>query len=104
MMLHHHIRLYTDGKNVNQHLINHQNQPNTVEKLSEIGILISCQNIYLDDIQTWLRQVENASSNAVDSVFPRSSGRQTGKKLANQATAYAQATETAHTGNNLISS
>ncbi|CAF1316067.1 unnamed protein product [Adineta steineri] len=39
-----------------------------------------------DDIKNWLRQVENASSNAVESVFPRSSSRKTSKILANQAT------------------
>ncbi|UJR25206.1 hypothetical protein I4U23_006558 [Adineta vaga] len=43
-----------------------------------------------DDISAWLRQVEHASSTAVESVFPRSSGRQTGKLLANQAAAYAK--------------
>ncbi|CAF0731883.1 unnamed protein product [Rotaria sp. Silwood1] len=50
-----------------------------------------------DDIKTWLRQVENASSNAVETVFPRSSGRQTGKILANQAAVYAKTTDTTYT-------
>ncbi|CAF2748936.1 unnamed protein product [Rotaria sp. Silwood2] len=50
-----------------------------------------------DDIKTWLRQVENASSNAVETVFPRSSGRQTGKILANQAATYAKTIDTTHT-------
>ena len=54
--------------------------------------------INLDDIKTWLRQVENASSNAVESVFPRSSGRQTGKILANQAAVYAKTTDTTYIG------
>jgi hypothetical protein len=52
----------------------------------------------LDDINAWLRQVENASSNAVETVFPRSSGRQTGKILANQAAVYAKTTDTTYTG------
>ncbi len=52
----------------------------------------------LDDIKTWLRQVENASSNAVETVFPRSSGRQTGKILANQAAVYAKTTDATYTG------
>lgn len=51
-----------------------------------------------DDITAWLRQVENASSNAVDSVFPRSSGRQTGKQLVSQAAAYAKTTDNTYTG------
>ncbi|CAF3107753.1 unnamed protein product [Rotaria socialis] len=50
-----------------------------------------------DDIKSWLRQVENASSNAVESVFPRSSSRQTGKVLANQAAVYAKTTDTTYT-------
>ncbi len=54
--------------------------------------------IHLDDIKVWLRQVENASSNAVETVFPRSSGRQTGKILANQAAVYAKTTDTTYTG------
>ncbi|CAF4922073.1 unnamed protein product, partial [Rotaria socialis] len=40
---------------------------------------------------------ENASSNAVESVFPRSSSRQTGKVLANQAAVYAKTTDTTYT-------
>lgn len=60
---------------------------------------IEISKIHLDDIQAWLRQVENASSNAVETVFPRSSsGRQTGKALAHQAAAYAKTSETVHTG------
>jgi hypothetical protein len=58
--------------------------------------------INLDDISAWLRQVENASSNAVETVFPRSSGRQTGKILANQAAAYAKTTDTTYTGDKKI--
>jgi hypothetical protein len=59
--------------------------------------------INLDDIKAWLRQVENASSNAVETVFPRSSGRHTGKILANQAAVYAKTTDTTYTGKeNLI--
>jgi hypothetical protein len=96
-MLHHHIRLYIVGRNVNQHLIDHQNQQNMVKK-SEIIKNHQLIKINLDDIKTWLRQVEDASSNAVETVFPRSSGRQTGKILANQAAAYAKTTDTTYTG------
>ncbi len=60
--------------------------------------MINKKKLNLDDINAWLRQVENASSNAVETVFPRSSGRQTGKILANQAAAYAKTTDTTYTG------
>lgn len=65
-------------------------------KTLKTKILISKSN--LDDIKVWLRQVENASSNAVETVFPRSSGRQAGKILANQAATYAKTTDATYTG------
>lgn len=51
-----------------------------------------------DDIRAWLRQVETASENAVDTVFGRSSGRLTGKNLASQATNYAKTTDNTYSG------
>jgi hypothetical protein len=55
----------------------------------------------LDDIHVWLRQVESASSKAVETVFPRSSSRQTGRALVNQAVTYAKTTDTTYNGEKL---
>ena len=56
-----------------------------------------------DDISAWLRQVENASSNAVATVFPNSSSRQTGRLMANQAAMYAKTSDATYSGLFIVS-
>ncbi|CAF1343230.1 unnamed protein product, partial [Didymodactylos carnosus] len=49
-----------------------------------------------DDIKVWLREVEHASTNAVETVFSRSSGKHGGKILADKCAEYAKTNETAY--------
>ena len=97
-------KLCIDGRNVPQHWTNLRNRRSMVRR--ERAIVQrrrTHRNSVSDDISAWLRQVENASSNAVATVFPNSSSRQAGRLMANQAAMYAKTSDATYSGLFIVS-